>query len=72
MTTTSTIKQLITDSPQMKTISRCDVIDESGGCGAKFVVLVVSDETFKEMGKLERTRLVNGILEEPRKTAHAW
>jgi stress-induced morphogen len=51
-------------------LTHCDVTDESGGCGAKFVVLVVSP-AFEGVPLLERHRRVNGALAEELKTIHA-
>lgn len=48
-----------------------DVVDESGGCGAKFKVLIVSS-AFEGKSLLERQRFVNTILEEELKEIHAF
>ena len=46
------------------------VEDESGGCGAKFSVVVVSP-AFEGVALLARHRLVNEALKEQLKTIHA-
>lgn len=51
--------------------SYVEVIDESDGCGAKFSVVVVSDQ-FEGKPLLQRHRLVNSVLEEELKTIHAF
>ncbi|XP_046739213.1 bolA-like protein 2 isoform X2 [Diprion similis] len=48
-----------------------EVVDESDGCGGKFVVLVVSN-AFIGKPLLQRHRLVNSILEEELKEIHAF
>lgn len=48
-----------------------EVTDESDGCGAKFSVVVVSDQ-FQGKPLLQRHRLVNSVLEEELKTIHAF
>lgn len=50
--------------------SFCQVIDESGGCGAMFKAIVVSD-SFQGVGILDRQRKVNTILKKPLETIHA-
>ncbi|XP_071723930.1 protein BOLA2-like [Rutidosis leptorrhynchoides] len=50
--------------------SYLDVIDTSGGCGASFVVEIVSEQ-FEGKRLLERHRLVNAALEEEMKEIHA-
>ncbi|CAM8899811.1 unnamed protein product [Rhodiola kirilowii] len=47
-----------------------DVVDTSGGCGASFVVEIVSDQ-FEGKRLLERHRLVNAALVEEMKEIHA-
>ncbi|KAL1342134.1 hypothetical protein AAHE18_09G137000 [Arachis hypogaea] len=47
-----------------------EVIDTSGGCGASFVVEIVSEE-FEGKRLLERHRMVNAALEEEMKEIHA-
>lgn len=51
--------------------SHVDVQDISGGCGASFAALIVSD-AFQGKSALQRHRLVNGILKEEIKAVHAW
>ena len=46
------------------------VIDDSGGCGAKFVVLIVSP-IFEGMVPLARHRLVNDCLKNELPSIHA-
>lgn len=48
-----------------------DIQDISGGCGASFAALIVSD-AFKGKSALQRHRLVNGLLKEEIKAIHAW
>lgn len=48
-----------------------EIQDISGGCGASFAAVIVSDE-FQGKGALQRHRLVNGILKEEIKAVHAW
>lgn len=48
-----------------------EIQDISGGCGASFAAIIVSDE-FKGKSALQRHRLVNGILKEEIKAVHAW
>nr|XP_012232890.1 PREDICTED: protein BOLA2-like isoform X2 [Linepithema humile] len=50
--------------------SHVEVVDQSDGCGAKFLVVVVSDQ-FQGKPSLQRHRLVHGVLEEEMKTIHA-
>ncbi|XP_052110210.1 protein BOLA2-like [Arachis duranensis] len=47
-----------------------EVVDTSGGCGASFVVEIVSEE-FEGKRLLERHRMVNAALEEEMKEIHA-
>ncbi|XP_010444408.1 PREDICTED: protein BOLA2-like [Camelina sativa] len=47
-----------------------EVIDTSGGCGASFVVEIVSEQ-FEEKRLLERHRIINAALEEEMKEIHA-
>jgi len=51
-------------------IQHLEVIDESGGCGAKFSLVIVTPH-FENMGLLERHRLVNDTLKEEMKKIHA-
>jgi stress-induced morphogen len=46
------------------------VIDESGGCGAKFSVIIVS-ESFKGVSLIARHRLVNECLQDVMPLIHA-
>lgn len=48
-----------------------EIQDISGGCGASFAAVIVSDE-FQGKSALQRHRLVNGILKEEIKAVHAW
>ncbi|KAL5752013.1 hypothetical protein ACOSP7_022188 [Xanthoceras sorbifolium] len=50
--------------------SHLEVIDTSGGCGASFVVEIVSEQ-FEGKRLLERHRIVNAALEEELKQIHA-
>ncbi|KAI6699775.1 hypothetical protein NL676_014099 [Syzygium grande] len=47
-----------------------EVTDTSGGCGASFVVEIVSEQ-FEGKRLLERHRLVNAALQEEMKQIHA-
>lgn len=47
-----------------------DVVDESGGCGAKFALSIAATK-FVGMPLLERHRLVQTILADEMKTIHA-
>ncbi|XP_070030798.1 protein BOLA2 isoform X1 [Nicotiana sylvestris] len=47
-----------------------EVIDTSGGCGAKFSIVIVTEQ-FEGKRLLERHRLVNGALAEEMKEIHA-
>ncbi|GMI99377.1 homolog of E.coli BolA 2, BolA3 [Hibiscus trionum] len=47
-----------------------EVIDTSGGCGASFVIEIVSEQ-FEGKRLLERHRIVNAALEEEMKEIHA-
>ncbi|KAK6922866.1 BolA protein [Dillenia turbinata] len=50
--------------------SHLEVIDTSGGCGASFVIEIVSEQ-FEGKRLLERHRMVNAALEEEMKSIHA-
>ncbi|XP_061345405.1 protein BOLA2 [Gastrolobium bilobum] len=50
--------------------SHIEVTDTSGGCGASFVVEIVSEQ-FEGKRLLERHRMVNAALEEEMKQIHA-
>ncbi|XP_009631238.1 protein BOLA2 [Nicotiana tomentosiformis] len=50
--------------------SHLEVIDTSGGCGAKFSIVIVTEQ-FEGKRLLERHRLVNGALAEEMKEIHA-
>ncbi|XP_072745936.1 bolA-like protein 2 isoform X2 [Anoplolepis gracilipes] len=52
------------------TASHVEVTDQSDGCGAKFSVVVVSNQ-FQGKPTLQRHRLVYGVLEEELKAIHA-
>ncbi|CAK9796497.1 BolA-like protein 2 [Anthophora plagiata] len=51
--------------------SHVEVVDESDGCGAKFMVTIVSS-VFEGKSLLQRHRLVNSVLEKELKTIHAF
>ncbi|KAL4381764.1 hypothetical protein AHAS_Ahas04G0166100 [Arachis hypogaea] len=51
-------------------LTHLEVVDTSGGCGASFVVKIVSEE-FEGKRLLERHRMVNAALEEETKEIHA-
>ncbi|KAK9949963.1 hypothetical protein M0R45_005470 [Rubus argutus] len=50
--------------------SHLEVVDTSGGCGASFVIEIVSQQ-FEGKRLLERHRVVNSALEEEMKEIHA-
>ncbi|XP_027179461.1 protein BOLA2 [Coffea eugenioides] len=50
--------------------SHLEVVDVSGGCGAKFTVEIVSEQ-FEGKRLLERHRMVNAALSEELKEIHA-
>ncbi|KAJ8551632.1 hypothetical protein K7X08_021647 [Anisodus acutangulus] len=50
--------------------SHLEVIDDSGGCGAKFSIVIVAEQ-FEGKRLLERHRMVNGALVEEMKEIHA-
>ncbi|XP_057960224.1 protein BOLA2 isoform X2 [Malania oleifera] len=50
--------------------SHLEVIDTSGGCGASFVIEIVSEQ-FEGKRLLERHRFVNDVLKEEMKEIHA-
>ncbi|OVA10942.1 BolA protein [Macleaya cordata] len=50
--------------------SHLEVIDTSGGCGASFVVEIVSEQ-FEGKRLLERHRMVNSALADEMKEIHA-
>ena len=50
--------------------SHLEVIDESGGCGAKFKLVIIS-ENFSGLGLLKRHRLVHSIIAIERESIHA-
>ncbi|CAL0330016.1 unnamed protein product [Lupinus luteus] len=50
--------------------SHIEVVDTSGGCGASFIVEIVSEQ-FEGKRLLERHRMVNAALEEEMKEIHA-
>ncbi|KAF3664601.1 Protein BOLA2 [Capsicum annuum] len=52
------------------TLDRKEVIDMSAGCGAKFLVVIVTEQ-FEGKRLLERHRMVNGALAEEMKEIHA-
>ncbi|KOM30616.1 hypothetical protein LR48_Vigan01g017000 [Vigna angularis] len=54
----------------MMIVDRYEVVDTSGGCGASFVVEIVSEQ-FEGKRLLERHRMVNAALEEELKEIHA-
>ncbi|KAK5937637.1 hypothetical protein PMZ80_010257 [Knufia obscura] len=65
-TLTSTLKSDPTLSP-----IHVDIQDISGGCGASFAALIVSD-AFSGKSALQRNRMVNGILKKEISAVHAW
>ncbi|XP_072033846.1 bolA-like protein 2 [Amphiura filiformis] len=48
-----------------------EVIDDSGGCGAKFNTVIVSNK-FTGKPLLQRQRMVHACLEEELKSIHAF
>jgi len=51
-------------------VKHVEVSDVSGGCGAKFELLVVAD-AFEGVALLDRHRLVNTALQEELRNIHA-
>ncbi|XP_022085761.1 bolA-like protein 2 [Acanthaster planci] len=51
--------------------SHVEMVDESGGCGAKFAAVIVSD-VFSGKPLLQRHRMVNECLAEELKIIHAF
>mmetsp|Transcript_27682 Transcript_27682/g.46352 ORF Transcript_27682/g.46352 Transcript_27682/m.46352 type:complete len:89 (+) Transcript_27682:143-409(+) len=49
-----------------------NVEDNSGGCGASFVLHLVVSTQFEGKKPLEKHRIVNGALAEEMKTIHAF
>jgi len=47
-----------------------NIVDQSGGCGAKFFIIVTS-QAFEGMALLERQRLVHEIIQDEMKEIHA-
>ncbi|KAK4792813.1 hypothetical protein SAY86_023248 [Trapa natans] len=64
-------KEMVESSLTLKmNPSHLEVIDTSGGCGASFVVEIVSPQ-FEGKRLLERHRMVNAALENEMKQIHA-
>lgn len=68
--TPSSLTEALKSSPALNA-SHVDIQDISGGCGASFAALIVSD-AFQGKSALQRHRLVNGILKDEIKAIHAW
>ena len=51
-------------------IEYLEIVDESGGCGAKFLITIVSP-SFQGKPLLQQHRLVHKVIEEERKSIHA-
>lgn len=60
----------LTAAAELAPVAECRVEDESGGCGAKFSILVISDK-FEGVALLERHRLCQRVLAEELKGVHA-
>jgi len=65
-------------SPELEAIIKerlqatyCEVVDQSGGCGAKYEVKIVS-KLFEGVPLLQRHRLVNEALKEEIAQMHAF
>ena len=69
ITVASLEKKLISDNELGA--SHVELTDTSGGCGASFMALVVS-EKFQGLKLLQRHRLVNQALAEELKIIHAF
>ena len=50
----------------------CEVVDESDGCGAKFVVPLIVSKQFEGKPPLARHRLVHAAIAEEIKAIHAF
>jgi len=68
--TPTTLSETLKSSPDLNA-SHVDIQDISGGCGASFAALIVSD-AFVGKSALQRHRLVNGILKKEIAAVHAW
>ena len=63
--------ELKLNSSELLSPSHVEVTDTSGGCGASFYALVVSDK-FTDLKLLQRHRLVNETLAQELKEIHAF
>ena len=68
--TPDALSQTLRNAPELNA-SHVDIQDISGGCGASFAALIVSD-AFQGKSALQRHRLVNGLLKDEIKAIHAW
>jgi len=68
--TPDTLSEKLKNTPELNAI-HVDIQDISGGCGASFSALVVSD-AFQGKSSLNRYRMVNSILKEEIAAVHAW
>ena len=59
------------NTSELLTPTHVEVQDTSGGCGASFFALVVSDK-FRDLKLLQRHRLVNQTLADELKEIHAF
>ncbi|KAI9278774.1 bola protein [Phascolomyces articulosus] len=66
--TTESLKETITEKLQAEHV---EVVDQSGGCGQMFEVIIVSP-IFKDKKLLARHRLVNETLKEEISKVHAF
>lgn len=68
--TPDSLAETLKKAPELNA-SHVDIQDISGGCGASFAALIVSD-AFQGKSALQRHRLVNGILKKEIAAVHAW
>ncbi|KAI9495750.1 bola protein [Zychaea mexicana] len=66
--TAESLKETITEQLQAEHV---EVVDQSGGCGQMFEVIIVSP-IFREKKLLARHRLVNEMLKDPISKVHAF
>ncbi len=70
MATADDLVAKLQSAEQLQPVTLCTVLDESGGCGSKFSLLVVSAR-FEGVPLLDRHRTVQGILADEMKSIHA-
>mmetsp|Transcript_23770 Transcript_23770/g.51929 ORF Transcript_23770/g.51929 Transcript_23770/m.51929 type:complete len:85 (+) Transcript_23770:141-395(+) len=63
------IKKVLTERLQATVV---EVEDNSGGCGASFILHLIASPLFEGKKLLEKHRMINGALEEEMKDIHAF